>query len=171
MPCRTIPTVDRNGNPVRPAAATGRSSNVQRVWPRSEHGRSRYFRMGPDGCLTDAVAERFQHGWRRPEYGGHPMAPPRSRCRTSRTAMDRTPNRNQYNVRIDHNFNSSHKASSAEPGRRLGRDRTGGHFALAGRLQRLGAPQARCLYGVVGLHAVANHRERIPCRRATKLEL
>jgi hypothetical protein len=108
---QTNPTVDRNGNPVRPATATGdlRSINLFTLDPlRTGFDPSGYiqkvilarmpqpndFTVG-DGLNTAGI--RFA----RHIYGLDTNI---------QETVDRN-NRNQYNVRIDHNFNSNHKFS------------------------------------------------------------
>jgi hypothetical protein len=106
---QTNPTVDRNGNPTRPAAATGelRSINVFALdalrtgFDPSEYMQKVILARMPqpndfttgDGLNTAGI--RFA----RRIYGLDTNI---------QETVDRN-NRNQYNVRIDHNFNSKHK--------------------------------------------------------------
>ena len=79
------PTVDRNGNPVKPANATGDlqqfSVFTRPMAPRSKPAGIRSERFHPKTrACENAAAERL-HGWRRSEYGGHSLHAPHLRHR------------------------------------------------------------------------------------------
>ncbi|PYS37677.1 MAG: hypothetical protein DMG14_20430, partial [Acidobacteria bacterium] len=109
------PTVDRGGNPVSPVGATGPLTSFN-VFAR------------PDGTPWDTNRSAFDtSGWIKRLIGRMPSPNDYTLGDGLNTGGIRwlrriegqdTPNgdgndtdRNQYNVRIDHNFNSSHKAS------------------------------------------------------------
>ena len=77
--------------------------------------------------------------------------------------------RNQYNVRIDHNFNSNHKASfSGTWERDSAMTAQAGISNWPGRVQRLGPPRATRDHGIGGLHTVADRRQRVPAGSAKR---
>src|SRR5205814_274349 len=109
------PTVDRSGNPVSPTGATGPLTSFN-VFAR------------PDGTPWDSNRRAFDtSGWIKNLLGRMPSPNDYTVGDGLNTAGIRwlrriegqdTPNgdgndtdRNQYNVRIDHNFNSNHKAT------------------------------------------------------------
>jgi len=112
------PTVDRNGNPVKPVAATGDLTSVS-VFGRSVNGVLTPWDGNRTGIDTSGWIKTLISRMPSPnDYtigDGLNTAGFRWLRRTS--GNDTTngdgndTNRNQYNVRVDHNFNSSNKAS------------------------------------------------------------
>jgi hypothetical protein len=108
---QTNPTVDRNGNPIRPAAATGdlRSVNVFTLDT---------LRPGfdPSGYMDKVIISRMPQPNDFTVGDGLNTAGIRFARHiygldtNIQETVDRN-NRDQYNVRIDHNFNSKHKLS------------------------------------------------------------
>ncbi len=109
------PTVDRNGNPVRPAAATGDLTSFN-VFARPEGtpwdaNRTRFDTSGWVGKLLSRMASPndFSVGDGLNTAGIRWLR--RIEGQDGNNGDGNDTDRDQYNVRFDHNFNSSHKAS------------------------------------------------------------
>ena len=161
-----IPTVDRNGNPVKPTAgapADLTSFNVFATARRHALGcephRLRHIRMDQDTAQPHAVAERL-HGWRWLEYGRHSLAAPHRKGRIRPTAMATTQigtNTTSASITIS---TRRHKASFSGTWERDSAETTqAGHHELARRLQRTGAPRASRDHGIVCIDAVSDDRQ------------
>jgi hypothetical protein len=118
------PTVDRSGNPVRPARATGDLAAIDLFGNCTFRGQPvancRTFRdpLRPAISTVPYMAESFKRMPAPNEFtGGDGLNTALIRFTRRQEGLDQTNgngdevNRDQYNARIDHNFNSKHKLS------------------------------------------------------------
>src|SRR5438128_966929 len=77
-------------------------------------------------------------------------------------------NRDQYNARIDHNFNQNHKLSFSMTREKDWSMTTQTGIANWPRIRRPGKARSAFLFGIAGLHIVSGCYERIPVRDSKK---